>query len=145
MPITIVTDLAQAGDVMQRIVAGMGIAPTLVGDDPFADNAIIAIDTADAASVMRTVRCPNGVWYVQHLWGGVRSWLPLIAATARELRRMGYGQAPVRWQNLSDRPRLNQSVAPIQVRQALDDETAKTMWEITADEAWAFLSSFREG
>lgn len=127
-------------EARSRIIAGSNIPPEHVSVSLQGSVIILSDDDPDGiirANYVEHIR----IWYIQHLWGRSRSWLPLIKAIAEELAHRGHGDSAVRWPNLDGRPRLATVVKDrLPARWVWDDEMQTEMWEITPNEALSFLS-----
>lgn len=125
----------------ERIVAASTIAPVGRRDPGPIDfeHNVVAIDEDDG--VMLVEHAPNGVWYVQDLWGHTESWLKLGKIIIDELIARGEGDTPLRFRQLDDVPTMNAVLKAWQGKLVLDDDSGRELWEVTAKEAKPLLEA----
>ncbi len=121
----------------QRIVAQSGgdIDP---GKIDYERN-VAVVDDNDGVMIIELA--PNGVWYVQHLWGRSAGWLHLDKAAAQEMIDRGHGDAPIRFRQLDNLPDMNAIFKAQQMELVVDDDSGRELWEFTANKAMPIIGA----
>ncbi len=134
-----VTTKEDAVVARERIIAASTVAPVGRRDPGPIDfeRNIVAVDEDDG--VMLCELAPNGVWYMQDLWGHTESWLRLGKIIIDELITRGHGRTPLRFRQLDDVPAMNAVLAAWMGKLVVDDDSGRELWEVTANGAKPLL------
>ena len=125
----------------ERIVAQSGgdIDPGKIDHE----RSVVVIDDNDGVMIVELA--PNGVWYVQHLWGRSASWLGLDKMAAQEMIDRGHGDAPIRFRQLDNLPNMDAIFQAQQMELVVDDDSGRELWEFTANKAMPIIDAMLAG